>query len=241
MTTTTAIATATAGRIITVNLPSEESLLALANKHRDMAASYTIDCPEVYELAAADLKSIKAEINRLEDERTTHVKPLNEEVKFINALFKQATTILQGAEGTLKTAMLTYSTEQEKKAREEQARLEAQARAEREKLAAEARAAEAAGNTEVAAVLEATAAVVVAPTVSTAAPKVSGVSTRETWSAEVTSLIDLVKYVATHPENIGLIEANTKALNGMAKALNGAMSIPGVKSVATKSLATTSK
>lgn len=240
MTTELEQTTPAAGRIITVNLPTQESLIAAATKHLEMAKSYVIDCPEVYELAAADLQTIKGEQKSLEAARTTHVKPLNDEVKFINALYKQATEILSNAENALKKPMIAFATEQARLAREEQARLEALAHAERQKIAAQAKEAEQAGDTSTAAVLASTAAVVTAPKVATASPKISGISTRENWSAEVTNLVELVQYVAAHPENIGLIEANTKALNGMAKALKGAMSIPGVKAVSTTTMAATS-
>lgn len=54
----------------------------------------------------------------------------------------------------------------------------------------------------------------VAPVLAT----VAGVSSRVTWSAEVTDKAKLLAYVATHPEWLNLIEPNMPALNKLAQA-----------------------
>jgi len=61
--------------------------------------------------------------------------------------------------------------------------------------------------------------------------KASGISTRETWSAEVTNIRLLAKAVAEGTAAPNLIAPNTTALNGLARSLKGAMSIPGVRAV----------
>lgn len=228
-------------RIITINLPAEAELVAVSQSILASAESYLIDCPAVFEIAAEELKTIKAEMRKLEEQRTKHVSPLNEEVKFINDLFRQGSTILSQAETIIKGKLLVYQQAEAQKAAEERARAEAAANAERKRLEAEAAAAKESGDETTAAVLEATSQVVTAPVAAPTRTKVSGISTRETWSAEVTSLIDLVKHVAANPDQIGLIEPNTKALNGMAKALKGTMHIPGVKPVSTQSIAAGSR
>ena len=62
--------------------------------------------------------------------------------------------------------------------------------------------------------------------------KASGISTRETWSAEVTNIRLLAKAVAAGTAAPNLILPNTTALNGLARSLKGAMNVPGVKAVA---------
>lgn len=235
------MSTENTNRIITINLPAEDALVATSQSILASAESYLIDCPEVYEIAASELKTIKSEMGKLEEERKKHVSPLNDEVKFINDLFKQGTNILAQAETIIKGKLLTYQQEENRKAAEERARAEAAAEIERKRLAAEAQAAKESGDETTAAVLEATSQVVTAPVMTAPRTKVSGISTRTTWSAEVTSLIDLVKHVAANPDQIGLIEANMKALNGMAKALKENLHIPGVKSVSTQAIAAGSR
>lgn len=75
------------------------------------------------------------------------------------------------------------------------------------------------------------------PVVATVRPevaKVAGVSTRETWAAEV---IDKPAFLAwaAKPENNYMAEPNLIALNSRARAEHDAMKIPGVKAVSTLS------
>ena len=67
----------------------------------------------------------------------------------------------------------------------------------------------------------------VAPQVAT----VEGVSSMTRWSAEVTDLIELVKYVAAHPEWLSLLEPAMPNLNRLAVAQRQALSIPGVRAI----------
>ena len=64
-----------------------------------------------------------------------------------------------------------------------------------------------------------------------AAPKVSGLSFRETYKAEVTDMRALVQAVASGAQPITLLQANQTALDGMARALKEALAIPGVRLV----------
>jgi hypothetical protein len=160
------------------------------------------------------------------------------------------------AERVLKDRMATYEQaearkrrEAEEAARREQERLEAEERARvaaeqrrleeeaEEQRLAEALAAEQAGDTARAqALIEAP---VDVPTVTprpvfvapppAPAPAVAGVSFRDQWSAEVVSLIDLVRAVAAGRAPITYVKADEVALNQMARALKGAMNVPGVR------------
>ena len=67
-----------------------------------------------------------------------------------------------------------------------------------------------------------------------AAPKLeraAGVSTSLKWSAQVTNLSDLVKAIADGRQPITLIQPDMTVLNKLARALQGQMSVPGVKAV----------
>jgi len=61
--------------------------------------------------------------------------------------------------------------------------------------------------------------------------QVEGVSSMTRWSAEVTDLMELVKYVAAHPEWLSLLEPAMPNLNRLAVAQRQALSIPGVRAI----------
>jgi hypothetical protein len=61
-----------------------------------------------------------------------------------------------------------------------------------------------------------------------AAPKVDGISTRQSWRAEVVDVIALVRYVAANPEWVGLLKVDQTALNQLARAQKENLKLPGV-------------
>lgn len=69
------------------------------------------------------------------------------------------------------------------------------------------------------------------------APKISGVSFREDWTAEVVSLPELVRAVASGQQPMTLLAPNQVALNQLARALKGAMAVPGVRAVSSRTAA----
>ena len=68
-----------------------------------------------------------------------------------------------------------------------------------------------------------------APVVKSAAPAIKGLSTSAPWTAEVTNLLDLIKYVAANPQYINFLEANTVPIKQQAKSLQANCKIPGVR------------
>ena len=242
-----------------INAPDGAQLNARAQAALDMVKAMEVDSQETYELAADELKAIKAKAKSLEDQRTAITKPINDALKGINALFKGPTTFLEEAERVIKGKMISYSTEQERIAAEERRRAEAAVRAEQERLAREAAAREAeaakaaaklmAEGDEVAAAevqaqaaieaasLTATAAVITAPVAAPAVAKVSGVSTRSTWKAECTDKAALVAFIASNPTFLNLLDVNASALNQMAKAMKETLQLPGVRVYEEKTLA----
>ena len=134
--------------------------------------------------------------------------------------------------------------ERERLEAEERARVAAeQARLQREaedRQLADAAAAEQRGDAETAARL--IAAPVEVPTVAARpifvpvapvapAPAAAGVSFRDTWTAVVDDFSALVKAVAAGQAPITVLQANQTALNGLARALKGALNVPGVRAV----------
>ena len=128
---------------ITISAPDQGELSTSAEKKLAAARAIIIDSPDMYEISAGELGAIKKRAKELEEQRTNIVKPLNDAVKNINAMFKGPLEFLGEAEAVIKKAMIGYNEEQEKKRRAEQAALEAKAAEERRKqneLAANVRA-----------------------------------------------------------------------------------------------------
>lgn len=127
-------------------------------------------------------------------------------------------------------AMGVYTSEQRRLRQVQEARLQAEARRREEDARLEqAEALEDAGDKEAAQqVIEEP--IATAP-VHLPEPKADGTTMVTYWSAEVVNLTELVKAVAAGKAEITLVEANQTALNGMARALKSAMSVPGVRAV----------
>lgn len=136
--------------------------------------------------------------------------------------------------------------EAEQRAKAEQARREAEAANEKERrrLLAEAEAAERKAAAAVAKQEQAEekAAAVVAPVVAvaSAAPKLSGVSTRKAWKAEI---VDLDAFLAfcCQAARTDLLLPNMKSIEGMAKALKERASLPGVQFFETEIMSASSR
>lgn len=126
-----------------------------------------------------------------------------------------------------------YETEARRKAEEEQRRREAEARkAEEERRINEAIAAEEAGDVEQAeTILEEPDAPAPIVQVEPETAKVQGVSTAKRWTAEVTSKIELIQFVAKNPQWNHLLEPSMKDLHALARAQRQALQIPGVRPV----------
>lgn len=79
----------------------------------------------------------------------------------------------------------------------------------------------------------------IAPTIAmpAATPKAAGISTRQTWKAEVVDFAALVKAAGERPELLAYLQPNDSAIAGVAKALKGETRIPGVRVYAEESLA----
>ncbi len=175
-----------------------------------------------------DVKSLRQEIH-------AHHNPMIEAAsrahKLAIAARKKLDEPLDMAEREIKRRMGDYRDEQERIQREEQRRLEAEARArEEERRLAEAEALEAEGRAaEAERVLDEEPVLIETPVIAPPTPKVSGVSMREKWTAEVVDKAAFVRACAANPSLLALVVPDSAALNRMAGALKSELHIDGVK------------
>lgn len=267
----------------------------LADTSLEVANSYQVDSPAMFNAAADELKAIKTRRSEIEELRLSLTRPLDEAKRRIMDLFRLPTERLDQAEAVLKRGMLSFQNAEREK--QEQARREAEARArvEREEAERRQRAAEAeerrireeaaakerqaredaeaarrAGDEAAARAAEALAeqerhqaeiaaneaaevaqaardeielAEVAPPSLPTVVvPTAAGISTRQTWKAEVTDLVALVKAAAKahdagDPTLMGYLLANETAIGQVARALKAQTRIPGVRVYAQDSMA----
>jgi len=189
--------------------------------------SLTITDNQQYQTAGEFLKKVKSRYKDIEEDRKTITAPMNAALTAINNYFKTPRNVLLQAETFLKKALVSYHTEQERKAQKEQARLNELARKEAEKkeaqLESQAKKALAKGQTEKAQDLMTVkdTIVPVAAVAPSAPPKTTGQSFKTVWNWTVTD-------AALIPR--AYLVLDEKQLNSIAKAgIKGAMEIPGVK------------
>lgn len=177
--------------------------------------------------AAAFLKNVKALKEKIsedfrpiiDDARATWKKALEKEKNHLGPL--------EQAERIVKLAMGQYDAREERRLDEERRKLEAEARKrEEDARLTQAEQMEKSGHKEVAnAILEQPIATPVY-----VMPKIGkGSSTRNHYKAVVFDVIALAKAVIEGKAQVGFIEPNFVALNGMARALGDKMNVPGVK------------
>lgn len=223
--------------------PKQDRLLTKTSVMLNTAQALVIDSPTMFKAANDELVRIKGFYKQLDEQRKSITKPMDDAKKAVMDLFREPLTRLEQAEGVIKRGMLAYTQEQERIAREEQARRDEVARKQREEAEAAARKAEeeakaqaAAGNAAAAAekLAEAqaaaqVAAVTVAAPVAPYVPKVTGTTVRGTWKAKVTDKIALIKFIAEHPEWTHLLDINESQLNALARGQKADLKLPGVE------------
>lgn len=204
----------------------------------DRAKALRIVDADTYQAACEFLKGIKALRTEIAETFEPHIKRAHESHRALLKEKSDAEAPLADAERIAKSALVTYDQQQERIRRAEQARIQAEVqRQEEERRLAEAVALEAAGDVEEAEALFEEPIDVPTIAVAPTTPKVSGISFRETWGAEVTNLAALVQYVAANPMFSALLLANMPALNAQARSLKGELRIPGVKAICTRDVA----
>ena len=180
-----------------------------------------------YESAGGLVLEAKTALKRLEEKRTGITDPLNQALRKINDLFRKPKEILEGVIRVLDGKLSGYRAEQDRKRREEEARLRAQVEAENkrrlEQAEKQAVKLEAKGLPEAAQAARETAQVSLEPPPVLAAaepPKVQGLSSRKNWQFRITNA-DLIpdEYWTVDEQKIG----------GVVRALKDKTNIPGVE------------
>lgn len=213
---------------------SEEELsVALAST----AEALTIKTSEELEASTDLLTTVKSRQKVLTDLRQSITRPMDAARTQVMKLFQPVTDRLVAAETTIKAAVLTYTQEQARLQRAEQARLDEDARRERLRLEKLADRQREAGRDERAEATEGRAAVVEAPTVAPAKVPTGAVHVRTTWHVEVTDLAALVKACAEGRVPLELIQPDMANLNAQVRTHKDRLAIPGVKAVSEEGVA----
>jgi hypothetical protein len=216
---------------LTMTLPSAAELAKRGNSALELVASFVVDSKETYELAAEELQAIQKREKTLNDQRMSITRPIDEAKTNVMSLFRPATDALAQAGAILKTKMLGYAQEQQRKAAAERAESERLAQEERSRLEAQAAALAAEGRAGEAEVKHQIAAMIVAapPATETTAPKVAGISTRSVVDFELVDLLALVQHVALNPELVGLLQIDSVKVRAHVKSLGLACKTPGLR------------
>lgn len=183
---------------------------------------------EEYEEAADALMDVKRRLKQVKLEKERILKPLKDHRVALEKLFEPVEMHLERTETHLKEAMIIFTVAQERERRRIEAELRDAQEQERLKAEAKAKKLEAAGKMEQAEAARDNVSPV--PIVVMDKPKVSGISTRETWHAEVTDFRALVAYAIKNGA-LNLLEPNMTTLNSLARSTKGNFAPPGVKHV----------
>jgi hypothetical protein len=201
----------------------------------DSIKSLTIADIEDYRFAQSAMKQVKDRIKELTDTRMEQTRPLDESKAKIIAFFATPLQKLNDAKNYLNTIMVKFTEEQETKRREEERRLqeEARKRAEEEALR-QALEAEAAGEKEEAEQIIQEPVYVPPIRIVSEVPKSKESHIRETWSAELISLEELVHGIANGIAPLLAVKADMVFLNEQARAYKQSLKIPGIRAISRK-------
>lgn len=241
---------------ITYSLEPLEKAAERAAIVSESAESLIIDCAEMADVAAEELKGIKAHEKEVKAARDAITRPLILAKQHVETAFAEPLGFLSAAEAKVKAALADWIRRQmERKAAEETAereRREAEAArivSEQSKLQAEALTTAAKAN-DPAAKLQAAqnaaekaaeasmqlAALMSAP-LSTVNTKVAGASRRVTWNAETFDLMALAQAVIDGHAPAEAIMPNATFLNQQARAFKRPNLYPGVRGVQKETIA----
>lgn len=215
---------------ISVQHPSAQALARHGASALDLVQSFEIVDDATYEIAADELKAIQKRETQLDEQRKAITKPMDEAKKAVMDLFRVPVETLGKAAGILKSKMLTYQQEQQRKANEARIAAERAAQEERDRLQAEAAKLAAEGKAGEAAVKETVAQMVVSAPVSVSAPqKVSGVKTTTSVDFEVVDTLALIKHIAQNHDLVALLTVDSVKLRAYVKGIGMACKLPGVR------------
>lgn len=187
----------------------------------ERALEIVVTDSQSYANAAQFLLDIKDKRKFLDNEFEDSITAAHEAHKKVLALKRKATDGLDEAERIVKPKIATYLAEEEKKRRDEEARLqaEAQKRAETEALELAAAAEKAGDHAEAEAIINDP---VVAPVLvlQPTTPKVSGIAMRKKWTFRIVNAALLPREYLTPDE---------QAIRKVVEALKDKANIPGVR------------
>lgn len=204
----------------------------------DRARALAVTDADSYVSAADTLKAIKALRQEVDAAFDPIVRAALESHRTAVAQKRKAEAPLSEAETIIKAALSSYTVEQERLRRAEEARRREEAQREEEaRVLARAAAMETEGTQfgdealieEAHALIEHPIAPAPIAPVPKATPAVSGVTHRTTYSAQVVNMRALVEHIAKHPNLLPLLKVDQAALNAQARSLKDALSLPGVQ------------
>ena len=228
-------------------LPEDAALATARGDLVSQASALVVSSQEQYEGAAAFVLDVKALIARVRATFDPIVAAANQAHKIAVAKRAEHLGPLTTAELTAKGHMGRYEQAEERRIAEERARLEREhreaealrqadeRRIEEETRLREAEALEAAGmGHEALAVLaapmpEPDPIPPPPPPVPIARPSAAGISSRDLWKAEVTSLAALVRAIAEGKADLALVKEDQAQLNALARMTKGSRQVPGVR------------
>lgn len=206
----------------------------------DQARALTVTTPAQYSQAAEMLKGIKALRAKIDHAYDDIIATALTAHRTAIAKKREAEAPLLEAEGIIKRGLIAFNEAEERRRQDEQRRLEREARDRAEAEAVNRAAAlEVEGKLwgdggllhEADQVLEEAIQApppAIAP-IQRTVPKVAGITHRVEWKCQLVSLTDLIAYVAAHPQHANLLAFNQTAGNGLARALQGGLKIPGLR------------
>jgi len=175
-----------------------------------------------YVKAHKNLDELKQGIKELEEERKSLTVPLDDIKKRYMDIYRKPIAFLEDLKVRVNQALIAYDEAQERKRREEQARIEEKARKEAEDLRLRAERAAAKGKTEKAEELNQRAEekIVATPVVPTFTPKIPDTGIRVNWKYRIVNP-DLVPREYCKPDDV-VIGAEVRSRKGQVK-------IPGIE------------
>lgn len=189
--------------------------------------SRAITTPAEFSATANMLRMNKGDQVRLKEALDKILAPMNAAIKATRALFAPAQERLVNEESALKRDILNWNRALEQKQRELQAKVDADRRAAEAKAEKKAEKLEAAGKVEQAEAVRES--VPPAAIIQVETTKVAGLVERDTWKAEVTDFMDLLKWALNADQLETYFAVNQVAINAYARANKGNAKMPGVR------------
>jgi len=209
----------------TLEIPVDaQQLVTQTEQDLAIAESFSISSNDGYAQAGEILKTIKGRYRDIENKRKDMTLPLDETKKRIMDFFRQPLERLASAERLIKGAMLSFTQEQERIRRLEEARIRELARLEQERrdreLEQRISQAQQDGDTAKAETLLATATEIATPVVLSQKPRVEGVKTMTRWKFRIVN-------EALIPREY--LMPNERLLADTATKTKGSLEVPGVE------------